>query len=62
MEKKLQKNISHILQFIDNTRFMPSSLSSLVNNLSEGNHRIKCKFGHHDKRCETCGIKFLKMI
>ena len=39
-EKKLQK-ISYILQFIDNTRFMASSLLNLVNNLSEGIHRIK---------------------
>ena len=37
---------------------MASSLSNLVNNLSEGTHRIKCKFGHDDKNCETCGIKY----
>ena len=29
-----------------------------VNNLSEGIHRIKCKFRHYDKKCETCGIKY----
>ena len=28
---------------------MASSSSSLVNNLSQGNHRIKCKFEHDDK-------------
>ena len=32
---------------------MVSSLSNLVNNLSEGLHRIKCKFGHDDEKCET---------
>ena len=37
---------------------MESSLSNLVNNLSEGLHRIKCKLGHDDKKCETCGIKY----
>ena len=37
---------------------MASSLSNLVNNLSEGIHRIKCKSGHDDKQCETCGIKY----
>ena len=26
--------------------------------LSEGLHRIKCKFGHDDKKCHTCGIKY----
>ena len=58
MEKKLQKNISYILQFIDGARFMTSSLSNLLNNLPEGLHRIKCKLGHEDKKCETCGIKY----
>ena len=37
---------------------MASSLSNLVNNLSEGIHRITCKFRHHDKKCKTCGIKY----
>ena len=37
---------------------MASSLSNLVNNLSEGIHRIKCKYRHDDKKCETCGIKY----
>ena len=36
---------------------MISSLSNLANNLSEGIHIIKCKFGHGDKKCETCRIK-----
>ena len=35
MKKKLQNIISYILQFIDSARFMASSLSNLVNNLSE---------------------------
>ena len=51
------KNKSYTLQFIDSTRSMASSLSNLVNNFSEGIHRIKCKFGHDDKKCKTCGIK-----
>ena len=40
---------------------MTCSLSNLVNNLSEGNYRIKCKFEirHHDKKCETHGIKYM---
>ena len=58
MEKKLQKNISYILQLIDSARFMASTLSNLVNNLSEGIHTIKCKSGHDDKKWETCGIKY----
>ena len=58
MEKKFQKNMSDILQFIDSAKFMASSLSNLVNNLSEGIHRIKCKFEHADKKCEICGIRY----
>ena len=49
--------MSYILQFIDSARFMVCSLSNLVNNLSEGLHRIKCKLAHDDKKCEACGIK-----
>ena len=37
---------------------MPSSLSNLVNNLSEGPHRIQCKLGHDEKKCKACGIKY----
>ena len=36
---------------------MASSLSNLVNNLSEGIHKIKCKHGRNHKRCETCGFR-----
>ena len=36
---------------------MVSSLSNLVNNLSERIHRIKCKYEQDVKKCETCGIK-----
>ena len=37
---------------------MTSSLSNLVNNLSEGIERIKCNFGHDYKNYETCRIKY----
>ena len=56
--EKLQKKISYILQFIDSTRFMASSLSNLVNNHSYEIHRIKCKYKLDDTKCETCGIKY----
>ena len=36
---------------------MASSLSNLVNNLSEGIHRIKCNY-RHDKKCKTYGINY----
>ena len=57
-EEEITKNVSCILQVFDSARFMASSLSNLVNNLSEGIQRIRCKFGHDDKICETCGIKY----
>ena len=37
---------------------MASSLSNLVNNLAEGFHKIKCKYGYNDKKCETFRIKY----
>ena len=37
---------------------MANSLSNLLNNLSEGIHRVKLKFGHDDRKCEACGIKY----
>ena len=37
---------------------MASSLSNLVNNLSEGIHKISCKYGHNDKKCETFRITY----
>ena len=43
--------------FSDSTRFMAIFLSNLVNNFSEGIHRIKCKYEHDHKKYETCGVK-----
>ena len=57
IEKKLEKNISYISQFIDSAIFMASLLSNFANNLSEEIHTIECKFGHDDEKRETCGIK-----
>ena len=37
---------------------MASFLSNLVNNLAEGIHKVKCKYGHDNKKLETCGIKY----
>ena len=36
---------------------MAKSLSNLANNLSEGIHRIKCKFRHNDKKYKKYRIK-----
>ena len=37
---------------------MASSLSNLVNNLSQGIQSIKCKYRHDNKKFETCWIKY----
>ena len=37
---------------------MATKLSNFVNNLSEGILKIKCNYGHNDKKCETCRIKY----
>ena len=46
------------MQFIDTAKLMASSLSYLVNNFSERIHKIKCKHGNNDKKCETCEIEY----
>ena len=56
--EKITKNIFYILECIDSARIMASSLSNLVNNLFERIHKIKCKYGNDDKKCQTCGIKY----
>ena len=51
IERKLKKKKkNYILQFNDSVRFMASSVSNLVNKLSEEIDRIKCKYGHCDKK------------
>ena len=47
--EEITKDIFYILQFIDSARVMARSLSHLVNNLSEGINRVKCKYGHDVK-------------
>ena len=37
---------------------MASSLSNVVDKLSKGIHKIKCKYRHDNKKCKTCGIKY----
>ena len=37
------ESISHKIKFINSSRFMASLLSSLVGNLTEGIHKIKCR-------------------
>ena len=56
--EEITKNISYILQFINSTGFMACSLSNLVNNLSDGIHKIKCKYNHNDTKCETYRITY----
>ena len=56
-EKEITKNISYKLQFIDSARFTASSLSNFANNLSEGIHISKCKYGHDNKKCKIFVIK-----
>ena len=48
-KKKNHRTISYRLQFIDSARLMASSLSNVVNNLTERIHKIRCKYGHDNK-------------
>ena len=59
--EKNTKNIFYILQFIDSVRCMVSSLSNLVNYLSEGIHRVKCKYEHNKKNLKLVQLN-VKLI
>ena len=37
---------------------MASLLPNLMNNLAEGIHKIKCKYGQDDEKCKGCGINY----
>ena len=54
--EEITKNMSYRLHFIDNGKFMVSSLSNLVNNISEGIHKIKCKYRHDDKNVKLAEL------
>ena len=58
MGKKLQKIYLIFYSLLIAQDLWQAHFGKLINNLSEGRHRIKCKLGHNDKKCETCGIKF----
>ena len=51
--EEITKTISHRLQFIDIAKFMASSLSILVNNLTKRIHKTKC-----NTNCNTCCLEY----
>ena len=51
--------ITYILKFVDSTKFMASSLSNLVNSLSEEIQKIKCTFGHDDGKSKSYKINII---
>ena len=34
------------------------SLVNLVDDLAGGTHKTKCKYGHNNKKCKMCRIKY----
>ena len=46
-ENKTVVTISYNIKFIDSARFMATSLPNLVDNLTEGTTKIKCKDCDH---------------
>ena len=51
--KEFTKTISYKFIFLDREKFIASSLPNLVNNLVDVIHKIKCKYGHNDKKFTT---------
>ena len=50
------KTITYKLRFIDSFRFMPTSLSELVDNMSGNFNSIECKSCTENNKCEECKI------
>ena len=48
------KIITYKLRFIDSSRFMPTLLSELVDNISGNFNSIECKLCTESNRCEEC--------
>ena len=48
------KTITYKLRFIDSFRFMPTSLSELVDNMSGNFNSIECKSCMENNRCKEC--------
>ena len=48
------KTIIYKLRFIDSFRFMPTSLSEFVDNMSGNFNSIECKSYPENNRCEQC--------
>ena len=57
--KEIAKITSYRLKFIDRIRFTANALSNLVTNLAEEIHKIKCNNESSNKKCKTCGIKYI---
>ena len=52
--------ISYKIEFVDSARFMATSLSNLVDNLTEGIHKIKCKDCNVFLEYESVNDNFIK--
>ena len=48
-----QKDIFYKLKFIASGSVVASSLSNSIDNLAEGIHKIKCKYGYGDKNVKN---------
>ena len=51
--KETTKTMTYKIKFINDVRFITSSLSNLVENFSEGSHKMKCN-DIHDNKYKDC--------
>ena len=62
MEKKLQKSYPTNYNLLIAQDLQKVYHQILLKNLAEEVHKIKCKYGHSNKKSKTCGIKKEKIV
>ena len=60
--EKSVKTMSYKIKIFDSMRFTVTSLTKVVNNLSEGIHKIKCKDCNYSFKNESVKNKLKKII
>ena len=56
--KRIGKNGEEVTKIYWSRKIYCKFIIIFADNLTEEIHKIKCKYGHSNKTCETCGFKY----